>query len=194
MIKEQKGKLFIISGPTGAGKTTVINEVIRRVGNPAKIYKTVTYTTRPPRDKEQNSSDYNFLSLDKFRQLEKEGFFLETNEYNKHWYGSPAEIVGEIEQGKSFVIVVDRDGAKTAHRMVPDAVMIWLTAPNIEAIEYRMKKRGDSIRQMEARLEIAEEEMKNEHKHGYFKYHLVNDNLNSAILELISIVEDELKA
>jgi guanylate kinase len=190
----KKGKLFILSAPSGAGKTSLVKEVLHRIGNSHSISKVITYTTRHPRKNEKHTQDYHFVSIDKFNEYEKNGFFIETNEYNNQKYGTPYSIIDGLDEGKSYLLVIDINGAKNAGKVIEDAVTVWISAPNIETLLKRIKKRGSETQhQLEKRLEIAEFEIKEEHKHRFFKYHLVNDIFDEAVMELVSIVNDELK-
>ena len=193
--QNKRGKLFVVSAPSGAGKTTLANEVIRRTGKAYNISKVTTYTSRPPRNGEQNSKSYNFISPEKFSEYEGNGLFLETTEYNGKKYGSPASILTELEIGKSFILVVDLPGAKTVSSTVDDTILIWIDAPCIETLRNRMKKRNtETEKQINARLKLAKEEMKEAHqKQRLFKYHIVNEVFDNAATELETIIKDELK-
>ena len=104
-----KGKLFVVSGPSGVGKTTIVRQAIERLSKDYDIERIVTYTSRPPREGEEPGQDYIFISSDEFKQKQQDRFFLETNEYENHSYGSPMPSTQDMELGKSFIMILDID-------------------------------------------------------------------------------------
>lgn len=188
----KKGKVFIISAPSGAGKTTLTNQVLKNLESKYPISKVITYTTRKPRQNEINGKDYNFLSEEDFLKKKKDGFFLETTKYHENYYGSPADILDKIKQGQSFIIVVDYPGAKTFLKLIPDPILIWIEPPSLEELEKRLKKRNDSYETIKTRLEMAKKEIDIENKEKLFEYHLINNNFDQTINELIKIIENKI--
>lgn len=187
------GKLFIISSPTGGGKTTIVTEVLNRLQNKVAINKIITSTTRKPRNNEINKVDYNFITKEEFKKLANAGSFLETNEYAGELYGSPASIISELKAGKSFIIIADNSGAKSLAKLIPESILIWITVSNVELIKERLQKRnGISSRQTELRYEIAQEEFELEERERFFQYHVINDNLETAIQQTMQIIKTEL--
>jgi len=192
-MAKKRGKLFVISGPSAAGKTCVVTEALNRLQKDHGITRIVTYTSRPPREGEVEGEDYVFVSGEEFKQKQQEGFFLETNEYGGHIYGSPSPLDDDFELGKSFVIIVDIEGAKSIAKEFRDAMMIWIAPPDMTALKNRLEKRGtESELQIEKRLAQAEEEMKEAHKIRLFEYVLVNDVFEQAVEELILLVKKTL--
>ena len=122
----KKGKLFVISAPSGAGKTTVVHEFLLRFKNKYKLKRVVTYTTRPPRVGEEQGVDYHFVSADIFKEMISNHRFLEWSTWYDYYYGSPSSIIHEIEEGHSFILVVDRHGAQEICRSYSEAVLIWI--------------------------------------------------------------------
>ncbi len=191
----KKSKVFIVSAPSGAGKTTLINEVIKRLQkNHIPISKVITYTTRAPRNGEIDGTDYYFLSHKKFEDKKQEGFFLETTNYNDKLYGSPASILSDLELGKSFVFVTDLPGIKSLSKRFKDVCCIWINTPSIKELKKRLISRGSNTdKQIEERLKLAEEEIKEaKHLSRVFKYDTINDIFEDTVEELISIVKKEL--
>jgi guanylate kinase len=187
------GKLFIISSPTGGGKTTIVTEVLNRLQNKVAINKIITSTTRKPRNNEINKVDYNFITKEEFKKLASAGSFLETNEYAGELYGSPASMISELKAGRSFIIIADNSGAKSLAKLIPESILIWITVSNVELIKERLQKRnGISSRQTELRYEIAQEEFELEERERFFQYHVINDNLETAIQQTIQIIKTEL--
>jgi guanylate kinase len=192
--KKKSGKLFVISAPSGAGKTTLINELVHRLGDTYKISKVITYTTRPPRTHETNGKDYYFLTSNDFAKKKEEGFFIETSVYDNYWYGSPASILRQLPTGKSFIIATDRPGARSIKKHVPDAVFIWITVPNIETLKQRMLHRGTKNAEiLEQRIVLATKEMEEEKQEQWFAYHVINDDFTTALNELENIIKNELE-
>ena len=189
----KRGKLFVVSAPSGGGKTSIVTEVIKRLKPKYNLARITTYTSRNPRPGEVNGQDYYFLSSSEFDKKAAQGFFLETTEYNHKKYGSPASILDELAAGKSLFVIPDRPGAKSTHKVVPDAVMIWIMPPDLKTLQSRLTTRGDlTDEQLHARLALAEEELKEEHKQRLFKYHITNHEFNRAVADLMMIIEDEL--
>jgi guanylate kinase len=191
----KNGRLFIISAPSGAGKTSVTTNVISKLKGIIPIEKVITITTRPRRPGEVDGVDYVFLSNEEFLKREKTGFFLETTKYNDNYYGSPAWIVQDMKNGKSFIIITDTVGAKNfKENLIPDAVTIWITVPDIEELRKRLEKRKtDSLEVIERRLKIAKEDMEREANENQFDYHVQNNNLNQAVDDVIKIIKQTLE-
>lgn len=188
----KKGKVFIISAPSGAGKTTVANEVIKRLQkNNYPISKVITYTTRPPRKDEINGIDYYFLSKEEFENKQKNSFFLETTVYNDKLYGSPASVLEELELGKSFVFVTDLAGVKSLSKKFEDPCCIWINAPSIDDLRKRLVSRGSNTeKQIEERINLAKEEIKEaEELKRLFNYYVVNDSFEETVNDLMDIIK-----
>ncbi|HBS48165.1 TPA: guanylate kinase [Candidatus Dependentiae bacterium] len=191
--QNKKGKLIIISAPSGAGKTSLSREIIKRIGPKFNVSKVITYTSRHPRPGEVNGVDYHFISPEKFKEYAQSGNFLESTNYSDKMYASPSSIESDLNFGKSFILVLDREGAKHVAKLIPSSVMIWITVPSIDELKIRMEKRGgESPHQIEKRLEMAEEEIKEEEKQRAFKYHLVNKNFDESLQDLTAIITQEL--
>ncbi len=193
MSNKQKGKLFIIAAPSGAGKTTLVNESIKRLSKEFEISKVITYTTRTPRTNETNGKDYHFMSIQNFQEKQKNGFFLETTKYNGQLYGSPTSIVDGLELGKSFVIVTDLIGVKEFKKVTPQASFFWVTAPSLEILKERLLKRSTTEKNhVEKRLKLAEEEMKEAQKPRLFDFNIVNDIFDQTVAEICLLIKNEL--
>jgi guanylate kinase len=188
--KQKKGTLFIISAPSGAGKTTLITEVIKRLKPEINISQIITYTTRSPRKNEKKSKDYIFITEDDFEKKKTEGFFLETNRYNNHSYGSPASILMDVALGKNLVIIPDINGAKSIAKQVPDAILIWINTKDLTELKCRLLKRGQHTNsELEKRLKIAEQEIKEASKPRLFNYIVINDVFDQTVAEIIHIIK-----
>src|SRR3989338_2709281 len=120
-------KLFVVSAPSGAGKTTLVKAALEHLCKKFPIKRVITYTTRPARAGEMDGEHYYFISVNDFKQKVTEGFFLEWSSWYDHYYGSPVSIIEEIKKGTSFVAILDRAGAAEVLRAYPKAVCIWIT-------------------------------------------------------------------
>ena len=187
------GKLFIISAPSGAGKTTLTTSALQKLQENYNIERVITCTSRTPRKGEIDGKDYNFFSRKNFEQKINEGFFIEHAIYANNYYGSPISILNDMKNGKSFISVLDLAGAKQIAIKVPKATFIWIAPPNIKTLETRLSKRGtESDEQIKHRLEAAKNEMSEEKKLNLFQHHIINDDFNMAVTELVSIIKTEL--
>lgn len=188
----EKGKLFIISAPTGVGKTTLVKEALKRIKETISIKRVVTYTLRTPRKGEVDNVHYNFISTKEFNQKLHDEFFLETSTYHKQNYGSPMSLLDDLEDGKNLILIVDRNGARAALGAVRNAVTIFVSAPSLEIIKQRLVSRGTETQaKISQRLAIAKEDMELETKQPLYCYHIVNDVFENAVEELIHIITSE---
>lgn len=188
-----KGKLFIISAPSGAGKTTLVQKVFSEVKEEIDFEWVVTYTTKVPRAGEKDGRDYHFISREKFDQLLAQGFFMEYSKAYTDYYGSPASVIEGLAQGVSFILIVDRVGAQEIIKKIPDAILVWIEVPSFETLRERLIGRGtDSLEKIERRLFRAKQEVGLEKSHRLYTYHLVNNDLNAAACELKAIIVREI--
>ena len=160
--KKNCGEIFVISAPSGAGKTTLTYAVIERLKNTIDISKVITYTSRTPRPNEVAEKDYVFVSREEFLEKKKHNFFLETTEYNGEHYGSPAHIKEEIKRGESFILVIDLVGVHSVIKLLENPVLIWITPPSLSVLEERLSKRGETKEKIKERLALAEQELQEE--------------------------------
>jgi guanylate kinase len=189
------GKLFVVWAPSGAGKTSLVLEVLRRIGSSYSLNRVVTYTTKQPRSTEIPSQDYHFVSLEEFKQKIDQGFFLEWSTAFGEYYGSPASLVEDIKRGFSFVIIVDLKGACRIQAIIPEAIFIKIAVSDYNSIEDRLKHRGtESISEISKRLEVSAAELIFEKDLCLFKYLVLNDNFEIGVARLSSIIELEYAA
>ena len=196
------GKLFIVSAPSGAGKTTLVNEVLGRLGQKYPIDRVVTYTSRAIRSGEKPGKDYHFLSPEAFKHKINEGFFLEWSGQYDHYYGTPRYTLSELEQGLSRVLVIDRAGAKSVLAIALDpsptlregVVPIWIYTSDFAELERRLVARGDNTNeQIKRRLEIAQKEVEKEQEKPLYKHRILNDDFTKAAQELEALFVCELE-
>ena len=181
------GCLFIVSAPSGAGKTTLVSGLI--AADPF-IRKSVSYTTRKPRPGEENGRAYHFITEERFQAMRADGEFLETAQVHGNLYGTSRRIVQiECAAGHDVGLESDWQGAAQIRRLMPDAVAIFIVPPSIEALEKRLRGRGqDTADVIAARVAAARGEISHVDE---FDYVIINEEFNRAAQELISIVRAE---
>ncbi len=178
------GNLFIISAPSGAGKTSLVHALLDI--NP-HIDLSVSYTTRDPRPGEQDGKDYHFVSRETFLEMAKRGEFLESAEVYGNLYGtSQTWISQEITKGRDILLEIDWQGAAQVRRLFPDCISIFILPPSIAALEQRLKGRGkDNDAVIAHRMAAAREDIAHV---AEFDYVIINDNLDAALRELNAVV------
>lgn len=190
-----KGKLFVISGPSGVGKTTLASVMFAKLGRTHNLSRVITYTTKSPRVGEQNGVDYHFISVLEFESKLASGFFIEYSKAYGHYYGSPKSIITELGFGKSFLLVVDKLGAQSIKRQYQPAVLIWLTPPSIAELAKRLGNRAtDSVVEIEKRLLIARDELATSAEKTQFDYIIENNELAKSISNLLLILKAEISS
>jgi guanylate kinase len=184
------GKLVVISGPSGAGKTTVLRQVFERA--PAPLVASVSATTRKPRPGERDGVDYHFLTAEEFARRREAGEFLECCEvYGRgDWYGTlRSEVASRLAAGKWVVLEIDVQGTLAVLEHYPDAVTIFLRPSSMAELERRLRERGteteDALRR---RLAVAAEELKSIDR---YRYQVINDDVEHAVAELVRILTPE---
>lgn len=182
-----KPMVVVLSGPSGVGKDTVLDRMKRSGGS---MYFTVTATTRPRRSQEVDCVDYRFVSRDKFRAMIDGEELLEWAEVYGNLYGVPKNQVREsLQQGHDVVIKVDIQGAETIKRLIPQALLIFVSPPSMEALEKRLRKRStESASDLQRRIATARQEMD---KQRLFDYVVVNDEVGRAVDEINDIIAKE---
>jgi guanylate kinase len=181
-----RGSLFIVSSPSGGGKTTLIRRLLARPpGEPLRF--SVSHTTRPQRDGEVDGREYHFVSATEFEKMARRGEFLEHNEVHGNFYGTAkSEVLPRLAAGEDVILDIDVQGARDVVEAGPDAVSIFIIPASQEELERRLRTRGldgeDAIRKrlINAAKEVAQAET--------FQYVIVNEDLERAGLELESVV------
>lgn len=182
-----KGLLFVVSAPSGAGKTTICNKAINFFPT---LKTSVSYTTRKPREGEKEGVDYYFTTEEDFENMKKGGEFLECATVHGNMYGTSAkEVNNMLDQGLDVLFDIDVQGAKQIKEREEDAVFIFLLPPSLQTCEERLKKRGDlPDEEILLRLERARKEVENAH---WYDYLIINDIIEKAFEEFKSIIVAE---
>lgn len=183
MLKQ--GKLFVISGPSGVGKDTLVGMVLQ---GPADLEKVVTATTRPPRTGERDGVNYWFLTAEEFDRRIREGEFLEWALVHGNRYGTPAPaVIEKLAQGISLVLAIDIQGAKSIRDEMREAVTIFIAPPSFKELEKRLRGRSTECEEeIDARIKAAEGEMAQMDRYDYA---VVNTDLEQAAEELSQIIK-----
>ena len=177
------GRLFILSAPSGAGKTTVS----RRLQAEGLARVSVSHTTRPPRPGEEEGREYFFVDRDEFTRMQNAGLFLESAEVYGNLYGTSAGWVqSELERGRNVLLEIDTQGACKVKSALPEAVSIFLRPPSLEALRERLTGRGqDSPEVVARRLAGAKNEMARENEYDCV---IINDDLETAVAQAREIL------
>ncbi len=188
------GKLFIVSAPSGAGKTSLVQSALEHLEGQYPIERVITYTSKTPRPGEKHGHDYYFITQEEFVAKIEAGFFIEYSTAYGHYYGTPRSIIDDLVFGKSYILVIDRAGAKEIKRQTDAVVLIWINIVNIETLKKRLLLRNtEDENQLKTRLLLAHKELLEEKEEKFYKYHILNDVFENALLELISVIYESLE-
>jgi guanylate kinase len=181
-------RVFVITGPSGVGKGTLIRGLMERL---PKLELSVSATTRAPRPGEQDGVDYHFLSREEFDRRVAEGAFVEHADYAGRSYGTlRSELEDRVREGVPVVLEIEVQGARQVRAAMPEAVQVFIAPPSLAALRTRLIGRGtDDAEEVERRLRVAEEELTAQPE---FAHVVVNDRLDEALERLTSVVADEL--
>ena len=185
-MSEKKGRLFIISAPSGAGNGTVIGRI--RELRP-EIYYSISATTRKPRKDEIDGVTYYFVTQERFKELIEAGAFLEYAKYVDEYYGTPKSLIQDcIFYGKDIILEIEVQGARQVMDTEPDAVSIFIIPPSLEELENRLRgRKTESEDKLKARLDRARQELEEKSHYGHI---VVNDDVGRAAEEIIKIIEN----
>lgn len=182
---ERQGILAVVSGFSGAGKGTLMKELLRRYDNYAL---SISATTRNPREGEVDGREYFFVSKERFQQMIEEGSLVEYAQYVNHYYGTPKEyVMRQMAQGKDVILEIEIQGALKVKKRFPEALLLFVTPPSAEELCRRLVGRGtETIEVINARLRRAAEEASGMEAYDYL---LINDDIDRCVEEMHSLIQ-----
>jgi len=181
----ERGKLLVLSGPSGCGKGTVLRELMR--GRDDMVFS-VSATTRAPRPGEVDGREYYFVTRERFHEMVEQGELLEHAEFVGNCYGTPkAPVLQQLEMGRHVLLDIEVQGAAQVKKAMPEAVLVFLIPPSLGELERRLRGRGtETEEKIQQRLKTAEYEMT---LSGEYDYTVVNDEVARAAAELAEILK-----
>ena len=181
-----KGKLFVISGASGVGKSTVLSRVMNARND---LRFSVSATTRAPRPGEEDGVAYYFITEDRFEQMIREDAFLEYDRHAKASYGTPSAQLEEKLRDSNVILDIEPNGAFAVRAKRPDATLIFIMPPSVEELEKRLRGRGDTSEdQINVRMERAKWEMEQRFQYDYV---VVNDRVDACVDQILNIIAEK---
>lgn len=178
-----QGNLYIVSAPSGAGKTSLVRALLEQ---DVSIRLSVSYTTRAARPGEEDGKHYHFVSRENFQQRLAHGDFLESAEVYGNYYGtSQSWVESQLQQGHDILLEIDWQGAQQVRKLMPQATSIFILPPSLETLRQRLSNRGqDSQEIIDRRMHTAQDEVSHAPE---FDYVIINDDFNTALQDLLAI-------
>ena len=186
--QKEKGLLVVVSGPSGAGKDTIVNELMKK--KETKAWVSISMTSREPRGTEENGKDYFFVTKEEFEENIKKGNFLEYATYNDNYYGTPKHKIDEyLNKGIDVILIIEIQGALQIKDLIPEALFIFIMPPSMEELKKRLVNRGtDKPEKIINRFKRAYEEINEVTKYNYV---VVNDKVKKATDKVAAILKAE---
>lgn len=186
MAIERRGILFVVSAPSGAGKTTLCKELVATVPG---LHPSISYTTRQPRPGEVHGRDYYFVTEQVFHEMVQRNDFAESARVYGHFYGTPRQALTDMmEKGLDVLLEIDTQGAMQIKKKFSDGAYIYILPPSIDALRARLIQRGDAPEEIQRRMQKARQEILNYREYDYI---VRNEDLKQALHELQAIVYAE---
>jgi guanylate kinase len=186
MAIERRGVLFVVSAPSGAGKTTLCKELVATVPG---MHPSISYTTRTPRPGEVHGREYYFVDEPAFQDMAQRNDFAESARVYGHFYGTPRQaLMDMLEKGLDVLLEIDTQGAVQIKKKFSDGVYIYILPPSIDALRARLIQRGDAPEEIQRRMQRARQEILNYREYDYI---VRNEDLKQASQELQAIVHAE---
>ena len=185
----KKGKLIVVSGPSGVGKDTVVSEYLKK--HPEDVLS-ISMTSRPKRDYEIDGVHYYFRSKEDFEEEVKNGNLLEYALYNGNYYGTPkSEIEDRLAKGINVILVIEVQGARNIKNMMGnDVLLIFVMPPSLEELRERLLNRNsESLEQINNRIEIARKEIE---ENDFYDYEIINDDLDEYVKQMENIIKNNI--
>ncbi len=181
-----KGTLFVLSGPSGVGKGTLCDEIMKEKDSLA-LTVSISATTRKPRSIDKEGETYYFKTTEEFETMICDGAFLEWATYNENYYGTPlAPVLEKLEHGMNVILEIDVQGALQVKKNFPSGVCIFIAPPDMETLRKRLRGRGtETESEIAKRIAAAEWEMQQQ---DHYDYVVVNQNLDDAVTEIKDII------
>ncbi len=185
---DEKGHIFVVSAPSGAGKTTIVKSILKDI---PELAFSISATTRRKRENETDGADYHFLSEEEFLKRIEQNQFVEWEKFYDYYYGTPKGFIDDrIQQRKSILLEVDVKGALKIKSIYPDAFLIYIYPPSFEVLVERLKNRKtEDEMDFKKRVERAKMELSHKDK---FDYLVVNNDLNTAISEVQNFIKKKI--
>lgn len=186
-MNEQRGTLFVLTGPSGVGKGTLLHEILSERD---RLFLSISATTRQPRQNEQDGIHYYFLTREEFEDKIAHGEFLEHAQFSGNYYGTPKTPIEEhLNKGEDVILEIEVQGAMQVREKLPHAAMVFIAPPDFETLEGRLRGRQTEAEEViQRRLDTARHELKQIHK---FDYVIVNDDLQRAKRQLDAVFTAE---
>jgi guanylate kinase len=186
MAIERRGVLFVVSAPSGAGKTTLCKELVASVPG---VHPSISYTTRKPRPGEVHGREYYFVEEQVFQEMVQRNDFAESARVYGHFYGTPRQALTDMmEKGLDVLLEIDTQGAMQIKKKFSDGVYIYILPPSIDALRTRLVQRGDAPEDIQRRMQKARQEILSYREYDYI---VRNEDLKQASQELQAIVHAE---
>lgn len=183
----RKGLPIVISAPSGAGKSSIAAQIIKKT---SRTVASISCTTRAPRPGEKNGVDYTFLTVDEFKKRIEQGDFLEWAEVHENYYGTPlSHLKEQLESGHDVILTIDPQGAMSLKRFYPDGIYIFVVPPSWDDLLKRLKKRNtDDYTSLQTRISNAKKELT---YLSHYDYLVINDDLDDAVDQTRAIISAE---